>query len=223
MKRRTFIDIVSVKQRLRIADVLSSAGIDPPAHRRIACPIHGGKNPSAFSFTVERFCCWSCGAHGDVVDLAAALNGLDFRAALEFCAALAGVEPSESRPRRDSPEVLQRAAELAARADIEQDFARRWHDLIAAHDDAEADCFVVAVARRRDPDAREPLTRDILTSYSDAERRRAELEAKLDELEQEWRAWRASRWPTVKRPPAGPVRPGEVHAIGREGVRRAAA
>ena len=35
------------------------------------CPIHNGSNPSAFAVNVEhqRFRCFGCGAHGDVIDL----------------------------------------------------------------------------------------------------------------------------------------------------------
>ena len=38
---------------------------------RGACPIHGGSNPSAFAVNVEhqKFRCFGCGAHGDVIDL----------------------------------------------------------------------------------------------------------------------------------------------------------
>lgn len=62
---------------------------------------------------------------------------------------------------------------------------RKWLALIAAHDAAETDAYILSVALRRDPDVRDPLTRDIVRCYGDAPRRRAEIECQLDELERE--------------------------------------
>jgi len=105
------LDAADVREEVTVADVLRSAGIEPPAHGRMACPIHGGDNLSAFSVTHDgwRWSCWTRCGSGDAIDLAMRLHGLDFRGALEHCAELAGIVPTY-RARTDVAAAIARRA-----------------------------------------------------------------------------------------------------------------
>ncbi len=60
--------------------------------RRGPCSFHGGSNRSAFSWTATGLWkCHSCGAGGDKIALVRAARKCSFREAVEFLAALAGV------------------------------------------------------------------------------------------------------------------------------------
>jgi hypothetical protein len=63
-------DAVSIEAVLTAHDVAL-----PKKGSRIGCPVHKGRNPSAFTFGPSRFSCFNCGARGDVIDLERALGG----------------------------------------------------------------------------------------------------------------------------------------------------
>jgi hypothetical protein len=66
--------------------------------RRCACLIHGGANPSAFSWAQEGWWkCYSCGAGGDRIALVRAVRECSFREAVEFLAKLAGISVPDWR------------------------------------------------------------------------------------------------------------------------------
>ena len=64
--------------------------------RRGPCPVHEGSNPTAFTYKGRRFHCFSCGWHGDGIDLVQEVRGIGFREALKFLADMAGVEIDDS-------------------------------------------------------------------------------------------------------------------------------
>lgn len=67
--------------------------------RRCACVLHGGTNPTAFSWSEDGlWCCHSCGARGDKISLVRAVRKCSFREAIAFLAALAGVDLRENKP-----------------------------------------------------------------------------------------------------------------------------
>ena len=91
--RRPAYDSEEIRDALTVADVLESAGI-PVDGDRIACPIHGGEDVTAFAIYDEgrRYWCHTeCGKGGDVFTLIRALAEkrsvkVDFRKALEIAA-----------------------------------------------------------------------------------------------------------------------------------------
>ena len=91
-----------ISSRVSIRDLLISAGLKPTQGSRMACPIHGGSNPTSFSFTDKVFVCFSCGANGGLVDLVEHLWGCDRRGALKKLRELAGlaVEGKEGNGRQ---------------------------------------------------------------------------------------------------------------------------
>lgn len=74
------------KMGVDIAAVIEGAGVElrRSGSRLIGrCPFHDEKTPSFFVFPdQQRYYCFGCQASGDVIDLAQALHGLDFRGAL---------------------------------------------------------------------------------------------------------------------------------------------
>jgi len=81
-----------VLARVTIKDILENAGL-PVARNRIACPIHGGDNPTSFSFTDSVFYCHRCGAKGGLVALTAYLHECSEREAVRRLYELAGFPP----------------------------------------------------------------------------------------------------------------------------------
>jgi DNA primase len=88
------IDYVALRRRLRLDQVLQLLGFVPSARHgaqvRGPCPVHGGRTPRSRSFAahLERHCwhCFRCGAHGNVLDLWAAVTKLPlYEAALDLC------------------------------------------------------------------------------------------------------------------------------------------
>jgi len=186
-------DVATVRDRVLVADVLRSAGIDPPPHGRGRCPIHGGDGLSAFSITRDgrRWRCWSRCGPGDAIDLAMQLLGLTFAEALAHCAELAGIAPTTPAAVRAS--IEQREREQRARQEQDDSYRSRWAALIEEHDLVDGECFVLEVLERHDPESRDAVTRDLRTRLADAPRRRDAIEAELDELERSWREARGGR------------------------------
>lgn len=97
-------------------DLLAALGFTVnPRTRRCACILHLGNNQSAFSWTEEGLWkCHSCGAGGDRIALVQITRQCGFREAVEFLAALGGVE---YRARRISREDLARMRARRARTE----------------------------------------------------------------------------------------------------------
>jgi hypothetical protein len=85
------VDFRFVFDRITISDLLDAAGI-PHKGNRCACPIHGGNNPTSFSFMEWGFYCFSCGAKGGLLDLGVALWGCGRQEALGRLCAMAGID-----------------------------------------------------------------------------------------------------------------------------------
>jgi DNA primase catalytic core len=107
--------LAQVKATVRLEEVCRSRGIDLTSSRgerwEGRCPFHEDRTPSFNVYVqTQRYCCFGCGAQGDVIDLVRALDGCSFQEALQrlMPASLAGT------PRKPSPSArrpLQRASE----------------------------------------------------------------------------------------------------------------
>lgn len=76
------MDIEKIKSAITIEQALTQYGIKTNHARRIPCPIHGGKNPTAFAYKERSFFCYSCGTGGDVIELVMQLYKISFTGAL---------------------------------------------------------------------------------------------------------------------------------------------
>jgi hypothetical protein len=66
--------------------------------KRAPCRLHGGSNPSAFSWTDSGLWrCHSCGRGGDRIQLVRAIRGYSFKETIKFLASLAGVDYDHSQ------------------------------------------------------------------------------------------------------------------------------
>lgn len=69
--------------------------------RRCACILHGGSNPTAFSWTEDGLWqCFSCQLGGDRIALIRAARKSDYKSSVAYLAMLAGVSPLEPLPER---------------------------------------------------------------------------------------------------------------------------
>jgi DNA primase len=79
------------------------------------CPLHPDRSPSFTVYSDDRFHCFGCGAHGDVIDFVMALHGVDHGDAL---ARLDGGQvessPRSSTPPPRAPDESDRREEAAA-------------------------------------------------------------------------------------------------------------
>jgi len=111
-----FYDLAALRSVVTIPELLAGVGVAVPSRgKRIACPVHRGDNPSAFSFDEHRFRCFGCDAHGDVFDLARALHSLTFPQAVEHVARIAGVSVG-AMPRATQDQIRRRATFARRRA-----------------------------------------------------------------------------------------------------------
>jgi len=70
--------IATIKANVTIAQMLGLS----KGETKALCPLHNDHNPSMVIYPDGRFFCHGCGAHGDVLDLHAALHGITLREAM---------------------------------------------------------------------------------------------------------------------------------------------
>lgn len=71
-----------IKSKVNIATFAADHGMVPNAKGFILCPFHGEKTASLKLYDDNSFYCFGCHAHGDIVDFAKELYGLDFKGTL---------------------------------------------------------------------------------------------------------------------------------------------
>lgn len=153
-------DLAAIRAARPLPDYLTGRGftLRRTGHRwAMVCPFHNERTAS-FTVWADHGHCYGCGWHGDVIDLAAALDGLTFA---DACRRLGGIEaagdyrpdPAAETRRRQRIEREARAARLAEgaasiRDRIERDF--RWTAAEIAEADRYRRYFEADPCRRRD-------------------------------------------------------------------------
>ncbi|WP_440981024.1 CHC2 zinc finger domain-containing protein [Shinella sumterensis] len=110
-------------ERAQIVDIAQRLGLQVDRQKRVPvkaiCPFHKDSTPSLNlyeqSSRVDRahYHCFSCGAHGDVIDLVRGVKGLDFRGAIEWLAEEIGEPiPTADKTRIDKRSATTRLTEL---------------------------------------------------------------------------------------------------------------
>jgi len=90
------VDFNQILASVTIRDILADAGLYP-TRKRMACPIHKGDNPTAFSFTESTFYCFACGVSGGLIDLAEYLFRLNKKTAMRYLCGKAGITYDEAK------------------------------------------------------------------------------------------------------------------------------
>jgi hypothetical protein len=106
---------------VQMAALLRALGFEPNERtHRCACVLHGGSNPTAFSWREDgRWRCFSCGRGGDRIALAQFARNCGFAEAGRFLATLVGVS---YLPKRVSRREFERAKKHNQQAD-----EAAWH------------------------------------------------------------------------------------------------
>lgn len=131
---RGFVAAKDVAALVPMPELLDSLGIQVNIRsRRAPCVLHGGTNPSAFSWTDDGcWFCFHCARGGDKLSLIQALRQCSFLDALRFLAALAGVKWAAL----NTAEVRQQLAEARKEAQrvkvASQKLQRLERDLLLA-------------------------------------------------------------------------------------------
>jgi len=99
-----------------LVDVLQQEGIKINRNNFALCPFHGDKSPSLKVFPdSQKFHCFGCGTHGDVIDFIMRYRGISFKESLAYFG-------MEGKP---TPEILERR-EGAKRKKEFRSFLERW-------------------------------------------------------------------------------------------------
>ena len=128
------LDIQSIREALSIEQVLEARGVRLRRGRG-PCPVCGtSERSTAFSIRDNRWRCFACGCHGDVVDLVATLDQVPLREAFARSARLAGLAPGQAgmAPRRRPKSLWQLSREAADRAWRPYLVAIRTREFVAA-------------------------------------------------------------------------------------------
>lgn len=103
--------LANLKKTINLASVVMDAGVElrSSGSRKVGrCPFHEDRSPSFFVFP-DKFHCFGCGEHGDVVDFVQKMYGLTFKDALKYL----GIELGRITPKvREDIERRKRRAEL---------------------------------------------------------------------------------------------------------------
>ena len=83
-----------VKQTVSVRDAAEYYGLQVNRSRMCRCPFHHDRHPSMM-LNPAYFCCFSCGATGDVIDLVARLFGLRSYEAVQKLVQDFGIEPDK--------------------------------------------------------------------------------------------------------------------------------
>lgn len=126
-----WVDYKTVKERVSIRDALDHFGITARLTEKGdsligACPIHKGENQTSFRVSLSKnaYHCFSCGAGGNVLDLVAALEGIEVRQAALLLADIFGVESGRGAERPAQPaETTQEAPSPTLHRRVEEDQA----------------------------------------------------------------------------------------------------
>lgn len=162
--------IETLLERVDIADVVGQRVLLKPAGHefKACCPFHDEKTPSFYVSPQKQFYhCFGCGAHGTAIGFVMQHDGLEFPAAIEELASMAGLEvPRTEGKAPDETQKREREA-LYAALDAARNFFRnalRRSDAARAYleqrgiDDRTADEFGIGLA----PDAWSTLTDRLL-------------------------------------------------------------
>lgn len=87
-------DTDTIKRVVSCRDLLSLNGIETNRKNKARCIFHDDRHASMHIFSDGKFKCFSCNAHGDVIDLACQLYSVNYAEACRILAEQNGIAPS---------------------------------------------------------------------------------------------------------------------------------
>ena len=96
------------------------------------CPFHADKHPSMkINRDTQTFHCFSCGAHGDVIDFIQKFHNLNFKDALKYLEITPGKPPQVDPIRQRKKELLARFEKWRGETcrDLCDEYNAIWHGL----------------------------------------------------------------------------------------------
>ena len=136
-------DTETIRRVVSCRDLCENNGIKVNAKGRARCPWHDDNRPSMAVWR-DHVHCYACGAHGDALDLARQLYGVDFCTAKDILAQQYGIAPC------DSGDWKRRAEEQRRKRQAESDRIDRlrdaYFDAVREFRDAEAEKDLLAPA-----------------------------------------------------------------------------
>ncbi len=163
---------------MTVADVLRDRGLETGRRfgreHRTVCPVHGGNNDTSFAYADSVWRCHSCRRGGGVVQLIAALDGVDEQTARKT---LSGRRRRTLRERSALRRGVRqrRAAAAKERAERARD-QRSFDDGVRRLDDTLDDIELIERIWQRDPDERCAETRRAVGLLGDLYLRRDAVE-----------------------------------------------
>lgn len=126
----------AIKSQVTMQDAIALyAPTPPPRHDRIPCPIHNGTHYN-FWFNNAAYCCFVCGAKGDVISLAQDIFGISFKEAIKKLNVDFNLNlPFDRKPtlreqrelqRKHKERLAEQRAEQARKEAWEAEYWRRW-------------------------------------------------------------------------------------------------
>ncbi len=99
-------DVGDLLMKVPLEEVISRLGIkaERRGHQlRAICPFHQDSKPSLNLYpsgkgSPSHFHCFSCGAHGNAIDLVKEVNGTDFKSSIDWLARSFGIQPVRGEP-----------------------------------------------------------------------------------------------------------------------------
>ena len=152
-------DTELIKSRLSCAELLRLHGYDLNRKNKCRCAFHDDTKPSMQIYD-DGYHCFSCGAHGDVIDLTEQLYGVNASEAIRIAAELSGIAPLS-----DTKDYAERARNARKQA-TEREATRNalndaYFKLLAEYARLETNLELLRPARPDEP--LHPLFREALT------------------------------------------------------------
>jgi hypothetical protein len=97
----TRVVLEQLKQTVPMETLLEALGFELGKNGRTRCILHGGDNPTSFSYTEDHFHCFACSASGDKLELIMQVRKCSFEEAVKHLRQLAGgslITLSDTKP-----------------------------------------------------------------------------------------------------------------------------
>ena len=161
--------VEEIKAAYSMRDIVERYGFRPTRAGFIPCPFHSDDRQASLKIYQDSFFCFSCGAHGDIIDFVMMMDDVDFKTAYQ---SLGG--------EYQKPTFSSRLAVYEAQK--QREMRHKMQERIAAQKDLNNTLLTVY---RTYMERSEPLS-DIWTDCYNALQYQLYLQAELNDMEARW-------------------------------------